>query len=111
ANKWMETYNITTAGDIMCNLTSQAMCLEYLGITPPCSNCSDKCNVYTQLEDYLECIRVDKEFEHKKYSETRGKLTLLFENGSLENKLLQSNDKNYLISFLSSYLENGCSIS
>ncbi|MDR1202499.1 MAG: hypothetical protein LBL58_12860 [Tannerellaceae bacterium] len=45
-----------TIGEVMCNLTSQAMCLEMLGIgvEDACPNSS-----YTQLEDCLEQIKRD----------------------------------------------------
>ena len=46
-----------TAGDIMCNLTSEAMCLEYLGITCPDSS--------MQFEDYLEQLRIENDFEKR----------------------------------------------
>ncbi len=39
-------------GDVMCNLTSLAMCLEYLGVKNP--------RPEMQFEDYLEKLRVEK---------------------------------------------------
>jgi hypothetical protein len=39
-------------GDVMCNLTSLAMCLEYLGVKNP--------QPEMQFEDYLEKLRVEK---------------------------------------------------
>jgi hypothetical protein len=39
-------------GDVMCNLTSLAMCLEYLGVKNP--------QPQMQFEDYLEQLRVEK---------------------------------------------------
>ena len=40
--------------DIMCNLTSLSMGLEYFGISKPCPDCHSQCNSKDQLEDYLE---------------------------------------------------------
>lgn len=44
--------------DIMCNLTSVSMGLDYLGLQKPCSNCHSSCASMAQLEDYLECERL-----------------------------------------------------
>ncbi len=108
-NSWMNTYNVTTAGDIMCNLTSEAMCLEYLGIEAPCSDCSG-CNTYTQFEDYMECIRVDKAFDNRGEGSTRKKLAELFDGVSYTYEDIQSSDQTDITLILKSYLENGCSV-
>lgn len=44
----------------MCNLTSAAMCLEYLGIPKPCSN-----DDYKYYPDCLESIRVENDFNNR----------------------------------------------
>ncbi len=109
-NSWMTTYNISTAGDIMCNLTSQAMCLEYLGVSSPCSNCSSECDSYSQFEDYLECIRVDNEFDHRGKPATRKKLAELFDNLSCNPVELNTYEKIDIEAKLKPSLKNGCSV-
>jgi hypothetical protein len=51
-------------GDVMCNLTSLAMCLSYLGISNP--------NPEMQFEDALEKIRVDKKLPARTTAEGWG---------------------------------------
>lgn len=51
-NSWMAKYGITSAGDLMCNLTAMAMALEYLGIENP--------DPRHQFEDFLEYYRQQK---------------------------------------------------
>lgn len=109
-NSWMTTYNISTAGDIMCNLTSQAMCLEYLGVFPPCDGCSSSCDSYTQFEDYLECVRIDKGFDHRGVATTRKDLAELFDNVSYKFVNLETYDKTVIESKLKKNLEDGCSV-
>jgi hypothetical protein len=109
-NSWMTTHNISTAGDIMCNLTSQVMCLEYLGVSPPCKGCPTSCNSYTQFEDYIECLRVDKGFDHRGQANTREDLSELFDNVSYEFVNLGTYEKAVLESKLKTSLENGCSV-
>ena len=110
SNTWMTDYNISTAGDIMCNLTTQAMCLEYLGVEPPCSGCASSCDTYDQFEDYLECVRVDKELEHRGKSSTRKDLANLFEGVSFSITTLNSSNKDKIVNNLQPYLDNGCSV-
>ena len=55
--------NINDDADYMCNLTSQAMCFEYLGITNP--------DPSMQFEDYLEKIRTEGKFGDRTISEVR----------------------------------------
>ena len=74
------------AGDIMCNLTSQAMGLYYLGVTKPCKDCPEECNQYEQMEDYLECVRRVKGLEHRGYGGTRKKMQNLFGDVSYKYK-------------------------
>ena len=109
-NRWMRTHNISTAGDIMCNLTSQVMCLEYLGVSPPCKGCPSSCDSYDQFEDYLECVRVDKGFEHRGKSNTRKELSKLFDNVSYKFVNLETYEKAVIESRLKTNLENGCSV-
>ena len=109
ANPWMVTYNISTAGDIMCNLTSQAMCLTYLGVEPPCSGCSASCDTYTQFEDYLECIRVDKEFDPRTDGAARKDLAELFD-VEYQYVNLQGKPTEKIKPLLLSLLRNGHSV-
>jgi uncharacterized protein YgiM (DUF1202 family) len=51
---------VETAGGNMCNLTSLAMCLQYLGIANPHPD--------MQYEDALEKVRQDKGLPHRTYS-------------------------------------------
>ncbi|MDO4230480.1 MAG: hypothetical protein Q4C98_11755, partial [Capnocytophaga sp.] len=105
---WMKIGD--TAGDIMCNLTSQAMGLHYLGLEPPCKDCPEECNQYTQMEDYLECVRRGKGFEHRGRVDTRENLSKLFENVSQKQETINSYDKEIITKKLKPYLEKGCSI-
>lgn len=75
-NPWLKEG--APAGDIMCNLTSQAMGLYYLGITKPCKDCPEECNQYEQMEDYLECIKETKKLGHRGLGLTREKILNLF---------------------------------
>ena len=75
-NFWLEEGD--PAGDIMCNLTSQAMGLYYLGVTKPCKDCPEECNQYEQMEDYLECIKETKRLGHRGLTFTREKILNLF---------------------------------
>src|SRR5690606_31138384 len=52
--------------DRMCNLTSQAMCLEYLGLSCPDSN--------MQFEDYLEQMREDNNYGARTTQTARQKI-------------------------------------
>jgi hypothetical protein len=85
-------------GDIMCNLTSEAMCLEYLGI-----NCPDP---DMQFEDYLEELRRDKEFKHRGDPAAREKLSMEFD-VSYKKIDLNTDDRDLLISNLKPELEKG----
>ena len=109
-NSWMTTYNVSTAGDIMCNLTAEAMCLEYLGISPPCSGCPSNCNSYDQFEDYLECVRVDKGLDHRGEASTRKELVELFDNVSYILEDIQSSDKTEITNIIEPYIKDGCSV-
>ena len=107
---WMTSNNITTAGEIMCNLTSQAMCLTYLGVNKPCSGCSENCNTYSQIEDYLECVRVDKKFDERDQGTARKDLAKLF---NVEYKYLgfQGLNTSEISEMLGHYLRKGHSVS
>ena len=56
-------------GDIMCNLTSTAMNLTYLGLSKNdfdytiCPECSTRCSSNDQLEDFLDCVRKTKKMK------------------------------------------------
>lgn len=50
----------------MCNLTSEAMCLEYLGIACP--------DVNMQFEDYLEQVREDNNYGARTTQDARQKV-------------------------------------
>lgn len=56
----------STIADAMCNLTSEAMALEYLGVSCPKD---DK-----QFEDYLEDLRVEKKYDLRSNQISRQKL-------------------------------------
>ena len=105
-NSWLKEG--APAGDIMCNLTSQAMGLFYLGITKPCKDCPEKCNQYEQMEDYLECVKETKELGHRGLASTRGKLLNLFGGVSYKyeghNKVFQ---KEEITNLLKPYLAKG----
>lgn len=47
-------------GDIMCNMSSFAACLEYLGKFKPCNGCPADCDSNTLFPDYLECVHRNK---------------------------------------------------
>ncbi len=92
AHPWMNKFNVATAGDIMCNLTSQAMCLNYLGVDKPCETCPNNCdNSYSQLEDYIECIRVEKNLDERTKSKTRRDLSKYFNVSHLSIELAGKN--------------------
>lgn len=86
------------------------MCLEYLGVKPPCNECPTKCNSYNQFEDYLECVRVEKGLDHRTKYETRKKLANLFGNVSYTKKEIYSFDKTNITNALEPYLKEGCSV-
>jgi hypothetical protein len=109
-NSWMVTYDVSTAGDIMCNLPSQSMCLSYLGIEPPCSDCSTNCDRYGQFEDYLECVRIDKGYDHRVTGTARKNLAELFDDITYKSVNLNTSDKDVIKSKLESELQSGCSI-
>ncbi len=110
SHSWMTTYNISTAGEIMCNLTSQAMGLSYLGVDKPCSDCPDSCDTkYEQMEDYLECLRVANGFDDRTKGETRKDLADLFE---VEYKYLEfiESTKSEIINDMQAELDKGHSV-
>ena len=90
--------------DRMCNLTSQAMCLEYLGISCPDPN--------MQFEDYLEQIRVDNNYgdrttqgARKKVAEHLGACYFNETYGRTFSKEREDFEK-----FVLSKLESGCAV-
>lgn len=87
-----------TAGDIMCNLTGLAMCLEHLGIACPEPN--------IQFEDYLEAIRREEELPHRTEPEAREELAKKF-GVEMKKKELNTNSKVVLITVLKPELERG----
>lgn len=100
--------NENPKADVMCNLTTLAMNLEYLGIECP--------NSKIQFEDWLENRRIQKKYPERTNSQSWIKLASEFNIFSKhidltgkslsEDKLKQLfNDK------LSNFLEEGCAIS
>ena len=71
-------------GDIMCNLTSTAMNLTYLGLSKNdfdytiCPECSTRCSSNDQLEDFLDCVRKTKKMDSRLGYSTWRKLAELF---------------------------------
>lgn len=90
--------------DRMCNLTSQAMCLEYLGISCPDPN--------MQFEDYLEQIRADNNYGDRTTSGTRQKVAEYL--GACYSKedygRTFSEEKEEFKKFALNKLESGCAI-
>jgi Fibronectin type III domain len=90
--------------DRMCNLTSEAMCLEYLGISCPKSN--------MQFEDYMEQIRKDKKFGDRTTLIARQKvaeyLGACSDKKSYENTF--SNAKDNLSDYINLKLKSGCAV-
>jgi hypothetical protein len=84
--------------DRMCNLTSLAMALEYLGVENPEPD--------LQFEDYLEKIRVEKKYTARTDDDSWGKLA---ENFGIEMKNIDLNtsDKNILTTKLKPEIEAG----
>ena len=98
-----------TAGDIMCNLTSEAMCLEMLGIGFPCADCDSDCDKYKQFEDYLECLRLSNGYEHRGTSISRKKIAINFNVNQMKIDIW-SNERETILSHLYNALQNGKSI-
>lgn len=88
----------SSVADRMCNLTSLAMALEYLGIENPEP---DK-----QLEDYLEEIRVEKKYPARTYDDSWDKLAGNF-GVKMKNIDLNTSDKNKLTTNLKPEIEAG----
>jgi len=90
--------------DRMCNLTSEAMCLEYLGISCP--------NPNMQFEDYLEQIRADNNYGDRTTPIARQKLAEFL--GACYDKKDYGNtfsiEKERLINFVLIKLQSGCAI-
>jgi hypothetical protein len=86
------------------------MCLEYLGVSQPCTNCFSDCDSCSQFEDYLECIRVKNELDHRKETTTRKKLAELFNDLSFKSVSLDTYEKIDIENKLKPSLENGCSV-
>lgn len=84
--------------DRMCNLTSLAMALEYLGISNPDSG--------KQFEDYLEKVRSDKGYPPRTDSQTWGKLAGEFSVEMVSINLMTS-DSETLKSKLKPEIEKG----
>jgi uncharacterized Zn-binding protein involved in type VI secretion len=84
--------------DRMCNLTSLAMALEYLGVKNP--------DPQMQFEDYLEKVREEKKFPARTDSESWDKLAEVFEVKSKKIGLWTS-DKKILRKNLKPEIENG----
>ena len=109
-NSWLK--NGDTAGDIMCNLTSEAMCLEMLGVEFPIENCDSTCCECSQFEDYLECLRTSNGYDARTKTSTREALADLFNvtlniqsfNGTFSEK------KSQLIIYINEKLEKGYSV-
>ncbi len=103
-NDWMTKYNIDTAGDIMCNLTSMAMALETIGVSNPDSS--------MQFEDYLEQLRLEKFGDEQKRTDptTWSKLALEL---NVQTKMItiDSNEKSTIENKLLPELEKGNGIS
>jgi hypothetical protein len=101
-----------TAGDIMCNLTSEAMCLEMLGIEFPCADCDSDCDKYSQFEDYLECLRLSNNYGSRTKTSTRESLSQLFNIMQTKESFVGtfSDNKWELIKYINEKLSKGYSI-
>jgi len=90
--------------DRMCNLTSEAMCLEYLGISCP--------NPNIQFEDYLEQIRENNNYGDRTTQGARQKvaekLGACFSNETYGGTF--STEKEELKKFILSKLQSGCAV-
>ena len=106
-NKWLKDGE--AIGDIMCNLTSEAMCLEMLGIEFPCGEYDSNCVEYGQFEDYLECLRLSKKYGHRGECRTRKELATLL---GVQQKWVKvnSNKIDVIERLLSEALKDGRSI-
>ncbi len=100
------------AGDIMCNLTAEAMCLEMLGIEFPCENCDSVCGIYSQFEDYLECLRRSNQYGARTVTSTRRSLAELFNVRQVYQSFTGkfSENKSQLITYINGKLEKGYSV-
>lgn len=78
-NSWI-TSTSQTIGDIMCNLTSEVMALEYLGLSKDScvdDRCSANCT-QAQFEDFLECQIRENGFARRNEPTSRESLASLF---------------------------------
>ncbi|GJM61196.1 C39 family peptidase [Persicobacter diffluens] len=87
--------------DRMCNLTSLAMALEYLGVSNPEES--------SQFEDYLEKVRIDNELGSRTMASSWSKIASEFDVKTKEINL-DTNEKGKIISALKPELELGNSI-
>jgi len=90
--------------DRMCNLTSEAMCLEYLGISCPDAD--------MQLEDYLEQVRDDNNYGDRTTQGAREKvaenLGACYSNETYGGTF--STEKEELKKFILPKLQSGCAV-
>jgi len=90
--------------DRMCNLTSEAMCLEYLGISCPTAD--------MQFEDYLEQLRKDNNYGDRTTQGARQKvaekLGACYSNEKFDGTF--STEKEELKMFILSKLQSGCAV-
>jgi hypothetical protein len=90
--------------DRMCNLTSEAMCLEYLGISCPDTN--------MQFEDYLEQVRKDNNYGDRTTQGARQKLAeylgACYSNETYGGTF--SAEKEELKDYILPKLQSGCSV-
>ncbi|QKG80863.1 C39 family peptidase [Tenuifilum thalassicum] len=90
--------------DRMCNLTSEAMCLEYLGISCPTAD--------MQFEDYLEQLRKDNNYGDRTTQAARQKvakhLGACYDKKDYGGKF--SDEKEKLKDFILPKLQSGCAV-
>jgi hypothetical protein len=95
---------VQDVSDRMCNLTSESMCFEYLGISCPDPN--------KQFEDYLEQIREDNNYGERTTQGARKqiaeKLGVCYSNETYGGTFSQ--EKENLKEFALSKLQSGCSL-
>ncbi len=90
--------------DRMCNLTSEAMCLEYLGIACP--------DAEMQFEDYLEQVRIDNNYGDRTTPIARQKVAeyvgACYQYREFKGSFSDNKDK--IKEILLPKLESGCAI-
>ncbi len=112
-NDWLDDGE--TIGDIMCNMTCFAACLEYLGKDKPCEDCTESCKDQVLFPDYLECVHRDKirplgdaSTYHRRTAKSRELLGNYFNVGQGYSDKITDNSS--LKSFLEDKLGNGYAV-